>query len=138
MDCAVIQIELAPYHLATCDEEARARIDAHLLECQDCLRAYLAIKRHLEAGERARPSDLARARLRAAVAHEYRPTLATRATRALRKPVPLYQSLAAAAAIVLVVSAIVPLLARQAPPAETASGERIDTARPTPENLSFY
>jgi len=139
MDCAVIQIELAPYHLGVCDDETRARIDAHLLECTDCLRAYLAIKRHIERGDRARPSDAAKAKLRAAVASEFRPTIAARAARALRRPVPLYQSFAAAAVIVLVVSALAPILARpNAPAPVTASGERVDTARPTPENLSFY
>lgn len=138
MDCAVIQIELAPYHLATCDDDVRASIDAHLLECTECLRAYLAIKRHLERGERARPSDEARAKLRAEVAAEFRPTLGARAARMLRRPVPLYQSFAAAAVIVFVVSTLAPMLAKQTPPPQTASGERVDTARPTPENLSFY
>lgn len=143
MDCAVIQIDLAPYHLATCDEATRAKIDAHLVECTSCLRAYLAVKRHLERGSAAqlRPSDAARARLRAAVAEEFRPTLGARTVRALRRPIPLYQGLAAAAAIALVVTALAPMLTRAPqvePAAMQATGERVDTARPTPANLSFY
>jgi hypothetical protein len=142
MDCSVVEADLIAYQLATCDDEARAQIDAHLLGCTPCLRAYLALKHHVERGATldARPSDAARARLRAAVAAEFQPTLATRAARALRRPIPLYQSLAAAAVIVLVAAAIAPILARNETqsPMQATGGQRIDTARRTPENLSFY
>ena len=146
MDCSVISADLIAYHFATCDDDARARIDAHLLGCTECLRAYLAIKHHTDRGTSldARPSDAARARLRAAVAAEFRPSLGARAARALRRPIPLYQSLAAAAAVVLVATAIAPMLARSdVPPPMQAplvvrDGERVDTARHTPDNLSYY
>ncbi len=142
MDCSVISADLIAYHFATCDDDARARIDAHLLGCTECLRAYLAIKHHTDRGTSldARPSDAARARLRAAVAAEFQPSLGARAARALRRPIPLYQSLAAAAAVVFVAAAVAPMLARtdSMPPMQATGGERVDTARPTPENLSFY
>jgi anti-sigma factor RsiW len=69
VDCEVIQHELVPYHFGAIDEEARARVEVHLLECKGCLRDFLALKRSVESPEE-RPSAAAKSRLRAAVARE--------------------------------------------------------------------
>ena len=71
MDCRLIQVELVAYQFGSVADEARDRIEAHLLECPGCLKAYLALKREVEtaqAGPRPRPA--ARDRLRRAVVQE--------------------------------------------------------------------
>lgn len=69
MEHDLIQIDLVPYHFGTIDDEARDRVESHLMTCAACLKDYLALKRSIEAPE-ARPSDLAKARLRKAVMRE--------------------------------------------------------------------
>ena len=69
MDCELIQIDLVPYHFGAIAEEARARVEAHLLGCPACLTDFLALKRSIEAPE-ARPTAMAKARLRKAVMRE--------------------------------------------------------------------
>jgi len=143
MDCSVIQADLIAYHFGTTEEDARERIDAHLLECTSCLRAYLALKRHFEqAPASARPRPEAKKRLRDEVEAAFRPRAGARVARWLRRPIPLYQGLAVAA-VALVVAVTAPLVAKVAPlerntTQPTAGGQRIDTARPMPESLSFY
>lgn len=143
MDCAVIQQDLIAYHFGTTPDVARERIDEHLLACTDCLRDYLRVKHGLAKGAALmeRPSPDAREKLRRAVAAEFTPSARAKMTRWLRRPIPLYQGVAAAA-VVLALALLAPLLAanhttRDADRA-TASGERVDTARPAPESLSFY
>ena len=71
MTCNEITPELVGYHFATLDDEARARVESHLLECPACVRAFVELKRGIETSEAAeRPSDLARTRLRRAVEGE--------------------------------------------------------------------
>jgi predicted anti-sigma-YlaC factor YlaD len=139
MECSLARIDLAAYHLGATEEETRASIDAHLLECSECLRAYLAVKRHVE--ERTaveQPSDAARLRLRAAVESRFRPTSAALVVEWFRRPVPLYKSLAFAA-MVVAAAVLAPILATRAPHYEpTALGERIDTSSPTPRALGIY
>ncbi len=139
MDCSVIQPDLFAYHFATLDEEARARVDEHLLGCQKCLRAYLGIKRHMELGVGlpGRPSEAARLRLREAVADAFRPSLGARLGRWLRRPIPLYQGLATAA-VVLLLASITPLLLRRPSPSALPGGERVDTSRSHPASLAIY
>lgn len=69
MDCELIHIELVPYHFGGIDDEARTRVEAHLLACPACLKDFLALKRSIEARE-ARPTAMAKARLRKAVMRE--------------------------------------------------------------------
>jgi anti-sigma factor RsiW len=71
MTCSHFQADLPGYHFAIIAPDARAALEAHLLACPDCLAAFIAVKRSLELADDApRPSDAARARLRAAVAAE--------------------------------------------------------------------
>jgi predicted anti-sigma-YlaC factor YlaD len=146
MDCSVIQADLIAYHFGTTPDPMRERIDEHLLSCTDCLRAYLRVKGHLAKGasQTERMSPAAREKLRRAVAAEFTPSARTKVTRWLHQPIPLYQGVAAAA-VVLALALIAPLLAATSPPSRagdreraTASGERVDTSRPSPESLSFY
>ncbi len=69
MDCDVIGVELTGFHFGDLEDEARRRVEAHLLACPLCLQAFLALKRTIETAD-AKPSDAARSRLRAAVADQ--------------------------------------------------------------------
>ena len=69
MDCVLIQPELVAYHFGMIEDDARERVEKHLLECPECLRDFLALKRSMETSDE-RPSPLAKARLREAVASE--------------------------------------------------------------------
>lgn len=68
MTCKAIEPELIGYHFGTLDDEARRSVEAHLVECAACVRAFVEIKRGIEASEA--PSAAARTRLRGAVARE--------------------------------------------------------------------
>jgi len=98
MDCRMTQGELVAFTFGTASEEARDRVDLHLLTCTACLRAYLRFKHHVERGASsgARPSDDVKARIRDDVAALVRPRGAARVVRSLRRPIPLYQGLAVA------------------------------------------
>ncbi len=118
MDCRMIQSDLVAFTFgtpigatsesesgnangnanATSSDDARDRIDAHLLTCTDCLRAYLRFKHHVERGAslRERPSDDVKRRIREDVASVVRPRGAARVLRSLRRPIPLYQGIAVA------------------------------------------
>jgi anti-sigma factor RsiW len=139
MDCSLIQIDLVAYHLGAIEEPARERVEAHLVECAACVRAYITLKRHSEAGA-ARPSYAAKMRLRAAVSAEFETSPRARIRKWMRRPIPLYQGIAAAA-LIAIAALSAPQVARlfaRTPPAEMAGGERVDTARPSPDSLSFY
>jgi len=69
MTCDELRPELIPYHFGEVPAETRALLEAHLPGCPACVTELLSLKRAIEtADEAARPSDVARARLRAAVA----------------------------------------------------------------------
>ena len=71
MTCDELRSELIPYHFGEVSAEARERLEAHLPGCPACVTELLGMKRAIEtADDVARPSDVARARLRAAVAAE--------------------------------------------------------------------
>lgn len=71
MDCQLIRGDLVAYHFGSVDERSRDAVEAHLVECPACLKAYLALKREIETAQAApRPSQAARDRLRRAVAKE--------------------------------------------------------------------
>jgi anti-sigma factor RsiW len=72
MECNVTQPDLVPYHFGMIDEDARARVERHLIGCSGCLRDYIAIKRMIETSEE-KPSPSARARLRQAVVRQVQP-----------------------------------------------------------------
>ncbi len=137
MDCALIQSELAFYHLGAILDADRDRIDAHLLGCQECLRAYFAIKRQIDS-RRERPSDAMRVRLANSVRKKFRPAKLVRIQRWLWRPIPLYRGLVAAA-LVLVVAVLAPIFARDAHPTSLLAGEeRVDTARVQSSTLSLF
>jgi anti-sigma factor RsiW len=69
MDCNLIQPDLVPYHFGLIEDDARLRVEEHLLGCQKCLRDYIVLKRQMESSE-AKPSAIAKQRLRQAVATE--------------------------------------------------------------------
>jgi len=139
MDCRLISGELFAYALGTSSDEDRDRIDAHLLTCTSCLRAYLRLKNHVERGAPlgARPSDATRRRIREDVAALVRPRGAARVQRWLRRPIPLYQGLAVAA-VAAAVSIGLPraMSAFERRPAETTA--RVDTSKPVPQALAVY
>ena len=140
MDCALIQQDLIAYHFATVSDEERGAVERHLLGCTPCLRAYLALKGHIDrTGEvEPSPSEASRLALRAAVERRFRPTPVRRVRGWLARPVPLYQGLALAAALVLGV-ALGPALVRRLDRAPAAvATQRVDTSRTTAASLSIY
>ena len=140
MDCSLIQGDLIAYHFAAASDVERARMEAHLVECTACLRAYLALKSHVDrAGEElARPSEASRLRLRAAVDERFRPTPVRRVRRWLARPVPLYQGLAATVVLVLAATVGPVLVHRSGREATVDASPRVDTSRITAESISIY
>jgi hypothetical protein len=134
MDCG--RIDLIGYHLGAMDA-GRELVERHLLDCTACLEAYLALKREADHGSGLRPSGETRARLRRDVQAAFSPRPAARLVRWLERPVPLYKSVVALAAV-----AAMALLATTAFRAPTAGArgesERIDTSRPVAESFSIY
>ncbi|MGD0529290.1 MAG: hypothetical protein ABSE49_29395, partial [Polyangiaceae bacterium] len=121
-------------------DDERAEVERHLVTCTACLRTYLALKAHVDRGsiDDEAPSEAARLRLRAAVQARFRPTPARRVGRWFTRPVPLYQSLAVAAAVLLA-AAVAPSLARALHPEPTAhAAERVDSSRASAESLTIY
>jgi anti-sigma factor RsiW len=142
MDTHVSEEGLLSYYLGASSDEERGLIDEHLCACSACLRAFLALKRHAERGSanghEVRPRPEARARLYADVRSAFRPTVTARIRKALRRPVPLYQSLVAAA-LVVALAALLPAARGLARPGATSTpGARVDTARTSPESLTLY
>ncbi len=143
MDCSLIQGDLIAYHFGAVADDERERVEAHLVACQACLRSYLALKAHVDQTGKppALPSEASRLKLRAAVERRFRPSPARRVGRWLAKPVPLYQSLALAAAVVIGV-ALGPTLAHQLPRTHEhahayETSERVDTSRTTAESTTL-
>jgi anti-sigma factor RsiW len=149
MDCALITEQLIAYHFATCDEPERTLVEQHLLACNDCLRAYLRLKRDIERGASGgdRPSDATRQRLRARVAAAFPPPASNAgapaappvtATTVARprlwsRRIPLYQGLAAAL-LAAGLALLVPALLHGRP--DPSGGDAvIDTRRPVPESI---
>ncbi len=140
MDCSLIHGNLIAYHLGAMSDAERVSVETHLVVCTSCLRAYLALKAHVDrvGEEQTGPSDAARLRLRGAVERRFRPTPVRVVRRWLARPVPFYQGLAVAAVLVLVAT-LGPALAR--PPAREATADtahRIDTSRTASESLTIY
>jgi anti-sigma-K factor RskA len=138
---------LIDYHFGTLAAEAAARVEERLLAEPELLRAYLQLKRQLDASALVEaPSPRARARLREAVAAAYGPGAGRSLRRWLGRPVPLYQTLAVAAAVGVVV-ALAGLGIRPgpgpidglAPPGATGEpGPVVDSARVRPGSLEVF
>jgi predicted anti-sigma-YlaC factor YlaD len=140
MDCTLIRGDLIAYHFAAASDEARERVESHLMVCTTCLRSYLALKAHVDRTGHAsvQPSEASRLKLRAAVEVRFRPTRVGRVRRWLSRPVPLYQGLALAAVVVLGV-ALAPALTHRLTGSRVADASgRVDTSRTTAESVSIY
>jgi hypothetical protein len=127
MDCA--GVDLVAYHFATLDDDARDAIDAHLLECKTCLRAYLSLKRTAEKGPLDRPSKNVRERLRADVER----TFAKKRVVFFQRKIPLYQGLAFAA---LAAAITIFVLGHHGPVREGVP--QVDTSRAHAEAFQIY
>jgi hypothetical protein len=69
-----VELELIGYHFGLVSNDAREKIETHLVACGECLQAFLGVKRSVETSEDApEPSAIARARLRKAVFSELHP-----------------------------------------------------------------
>lgn len=118
-------------------------METHLVACTACLRTYLAFKAHVDRDGSGAPSgevpgETARLRLRGAVEARFRPTPARVLGRWFATPVPLYQGVAVAAAVVLAF-VLGPAVARAIHPAPPAHAlERVDSARSAAESLTIY
>lgn len=146
MDCAGMTDRVWGYHFGTLDPPSTDEVEAHLLTCTACLRAYLALRRATLEAPSERPSGEARARLRAAVAARYAPQATIEGTarttpsarpRFFARRIPLYQGLAfaaIAAAVVLSLQGAVRLAERRV----GAGAPDIDTSRPRANSLRIY
>jgi hypothetical protein len=142
MDCALIREDLFAYHFGAASDDDRDRIDAHLLECADCLRTYLTLKRRLESGASERPSDAVRERLRAEVEEKFRPKRGASMTALFQRRIPLYQGVVAVA-LAAAFTLVLPRAYRAAEERGRASvtdgpEPRVDTARRSAESLSIF
>jgi hypothetical protein len=160
MDRPLTTDTLIEYHFGTLGPQARAEVEDTLLASADSLRLYLQLKRELDRAQPLpeAPSAQARLRLRTAVAELVRPEPQRGPHRAhhrpgsmrglrglLARPVPLYQTLAAAAvAALLVVMAggMWPQPAadsgRSGSSEAAASAPQVDMARPHPLGLNVF
>ena len=87
MTCEELELELFDFHEAKLTLERRREVEEHLLECSDCLRSYLALKRQAEVSRiEAVPSEASRMRLRRELARAIEPPQRTRPTRRWERP----------------------------------------------------
>ena len=137
---------LIDYHFGTLPAAERAAVEEALVGSPEALRAYLQIKRQLDRAEAqvedAAPSPEARLRLRAAVAELVRPRPTRRLRGLLARPVPLYQTLAAAAVAGLLVAAAGAWWPVGEPgggsPSAAMDATKVDFARPGPQGLPVF
>ena len=150
MDCKRLDEELVPFALAALDGATRAAVEAHLVGCSRCVSAYLAVKRAVDAGEEAdAPSELTRARIRRDAEKELAAVSAPRAAAERKRPRRAVWAVAVSAAAAMLLAPLVWRAAHEAgepgaapslaAPARSGMPTRgaVDTARATPENLSF-
>ena len=111
MDCATVTSHLVGYHLGLVAGDERGTLEAHLLGCRSCLEKYIALKRASDQAARAqgeasdRPSPEVRARLRAAVAHEFASPARRAKVSLFTRRIPLYQGVALAAVFLVQIAA---------------------------------
>jgi predicted anti-sigma-YlaC factor YlaD len=107
MDCSLIRPDLVAYHFGSVEEPSRGAVEAHLVECRECLTVYLALKREIETARASpAPSQAARERLRRAVARETArcPGMSAAPGRWRRPLAFIFAAAASAAALLAVVS----------------------------------
>jgi anti-sigma factor RsiW len=135
MDCAGVGEHLVSYHLANASEEEREAVERHLVDCNACLRTYLALKRAADRAGLERPSPEVRSRLRASVAEAFPRSRGSRTVFA--RKIPLYQGFALAA-IAAAIALFAPSVAHRVLRAPTAGTPAIDTSRTHAESLHIY
>lgn len=141
MDCKRVDQELVGFHLAAIDGATRAAVEAHLCGCARCVGAYLMLKRAVDGEEEAMaPSELVRARIRGTARTELG---ATKGRRWLWAAAAAGVAASLAVAVMLVVQRPAPT-PTPTPPSQTVPYRGmvpvenvVDTARATPENLSY-
>jgi hypothetical protein len=145
MDRRLSPETLIEYHFGTLEGPARTAVEEALLESEDALRAYLRLKRELDGAHSADdvPSPAAKVRLRAAVQQEVgarasqlaavAPTVSAAASRRsllaiFWRPMPLYQTLAVAAAAAVLVGF---LGLRESGDADAPAARKVSAPAPT-------
>lgn len=125
MDCKLIRGELVAYHFGSVEERARDQVEGHLVECPDCLKGYLALKREIETARSGpAPSQSARDRLRRAVAQEVAKKKMEAASPGWwRRPLAFGFAAASAAAVMLAVVSVRAQLHQMARIAEEPAGQ---------------
>lgn len=111
MDCAEIDEELLDYHFGAGEQERRDAVRSHLRGCAKCVQRFLDLKHDIDSGAAMglRPSEPARARLRADVVALFRPSLFGLTQRWLAQPTPRYRAgmaMVAMMAVLVVASAL--------------------------------
>lgn len=72
MTCDDVKVDLMAWQLGELHGDARATLEAHVLECASCVKAFVEVKRAVELAEDGpAPSTSARVTLRAAVRDEF-------------------------------------------------------------------
>ncbi|MCR9159569.1 MAG: hypothetical protein ACE37F_04420 [Nannocystaceae bacterium] len=134
MNCDDALPRLTDHHHETLAADEAVALAEHLGSCGACAQAYCRLQAQLRgigAAYAERPSDGARAALRAAVRTEFEPKPSRRVLAFLRRPIPAYGAALAAA---------IPLLAWfAAAPAETRPAGTSGTTQPTaPARIDDY
>jgi anti-sigma factor RsiW len=88
MTCEELETELVGYHFGVLADEARQRVEGHLVECPSCVRAFVGVKRSIERSEDVpAPPEGGRARLRLAVARAIGPRAGSTGTLSAFEPI---------------------------------------------------
>lgn len=92
MECRTTHEDLIGYHFQIVPEASRRTIEAHLLECRECLCSYFELKSHMGISINGPvPSMKSRERLRKEVYETFRPSFMDRLIRYFSMPIPLYK-----------------------------------------------
>lgn len=134
MDCAETEEELLDYHFGAGAQERRDAVRAHLRGCATCVQQFLDLKHDIDSGAAMglRPSEPARARLRADVTALFRPSLFGLTQRWLAQPTPRYRAgvaMVAMLGVLLAVGSLMPAPRRHSmgpSSAELARSDRTD------------
>lgn len=140
MDCERVEDALTAYYFGTCEADERRLLEAHLTGCRACLSSFLKLKSDLETVEDTRregPSPAMRARLHEAYRREFGQGPLRRL---MRRPVPLYQGLAAGIVLSFMLTIGTRIWTQHGRPDVFAPRETavIDTALQVPHSWHIY
>jgi anti-sigma factor RsiW len=133
MDCAGLADQLISYHLGDVEDSDRDAIEAHLVGCSACVKAYVALKRATDLREH-RPRPEVRRRLRAEVAKAFPPA---KGIHLLARRIPLYQGIALAA-VAAAIALVAPSVVRRVSHVDSAAAPTVDTSRTRAQSLHIY